>query len=113
MNLKKNKQQSKDIICTNCSTLIKTNNPKRTFEGFFKYLCPICNKTVLYPLSFVYRMFYMIFFAIFLWSMIFPILAGVGPKLPNYLFLALFLFVFIFLIKDHLIRRKVKKAEKK
>ena len=49
-----------DAICRSCHRAFR-EQPKRTFLGFQRFVCPHCSREVIYPLTSGYRTAYWIF----------------------------------------------------
>jgi len=94
--------QRQEIVCTECFSTFNAI-PKRSFLGFLKFVCPKCNKNVLYPLTSGYRTFYWILVVLMAIVFIGSIAMGGGIFAPNLLGIA----VIIALVKDVSIKKKI------
>ena len=100
------KQSQMEVVCTECHSTFNAT-PKRSFLGFLQFVCPKCNRKVVYPLTSGYRIFYWIVFTYMVIVSVVAFKQG-GFAIPGLIGIA----VIIALIKDTSIKRKVQSARR-
>jgi len=96
-----------DAICRSCHLAFR-EQPKRTFLGFQRFICPHCSREVLYPLTSGYRTTYWIFVGFMTLVIIMSLAAG-QIAFPGLIGLA----IIWALDKDRRLRKDVANAQAK
>ena len=94
-----------EAVCRECHTRFRAQ-PKRTFLGFQRFICPNCSREVIYPLTPGYRVTYWVF-VVFMILVITINLAMGNVAFPGLIGLAMIWA----LDKDRRIRKEVRAAE--